>query len=68
MIIAPFVLMGIFPYILGLYLSRPSLIFFGYLFSIAAVGDIYIIYLVLKNYQKKFIKDSETEVGGEYIN
>lgn len=68
MIIAPFILMGVFPYILGLYLSRPSLIFFGYLFSIAAVGDIYIIYLILKNYQKKFIKDSDTEVGGEYIN
>ena len=68
MVSAPFVLMGIFPYILGLYLSRPYLIFFGYLFSIAAVGDIYIIYLVVKNYQKKFIKDSETEIGGEYIN
>lgn len=67
MVIAPFIIMGLIPFASGLYFENLFAIFFGYIFSVAAIGDLYIIYLVLKNYQKKYIKDSETEIGGNYI-
>lgn len=67
MVIAPFIIMGLFPFIIGLCFENIFFLIFGYIFSIAAVGDLLIISLIIKNYQKKFIKDSETEIGGEYI-
>ena len=42
-------------------------IFFGYVFSVAAIGDLFIVYLVMKNYKKKYIQDSSSDIGGEYV-
>ena len=67
MVIAPFTIMGLFPFIIGLCFENIFFIIFGYIFSIAAIGDLLIISLIIKNYQKKFIKDSNKEIGGEYI-
>lgn len=67
MVVAPFIIMGLIPFVLGLYLDNLFTIFFGYIFSVIAIGDLYIIYLVLRNYQKKYIQDSATEIGGEYV-
>lgn len=67
MVAAPFIIMGVIPFVLGLYFENLFAIFFGYVFSVAAIGDLYIIYLVLKNYQKKYIQDSASDIGGEYI-
>ncbi|WP_343687535.1 DUF3267 domain-containing protein [Chryseobacterium gleum] len=67
MVIAPFIMMGLTPFVLGLYFENLFAIFFGYVFSVAAIGDLYIIYLVFKNYQKKYIQDSASDIGGEYI-
>jgi len=67
MVVAPFIIMGLIPFVLGLYLDNLFVIFFGYVFSVAAIGDLYIIYLILKNYQKKYIQDSASDIGGEYI-
>lgn len=67
MVIAPFIIMGVIPFIIGLHFDNLFAIFFGYVFSVTAIGDLYIIYLVLKNYQKKYIQDSSSDIGGEYI-
>lgn len=67
MVIAPFLLMGIIPFFLGIMFYNFYAILFGFIFTIIGVGDLYIVYLVLSNYKKKFIKDSPTEIGGEYV-
>ena len=67
MVIAPFLLMGLIPFFIGIYYNFFYAILFGFIFSIVGVGDLYIVYLVIKNYKKKYIKDSLTEIGGEYI-
>ncbi len=67
MVAAPFIIMGLIPFVLGLYFEKMLYIFFGYVFSVAAIGDLFIVYLVMKNYKKKYIQDSSSDIGGEYV-
>lgn len=67
MLFAPFFILGMIPFIISLYFEIFFAVIFGYISSVAAVGDLYIIYLVLKNYQKKYVQDSPQDIGGEYI-
>lgn len=67
MVIAPFFFMGVLPFFIGIYYEHFYAILFGFIFTMVGVGDLYIVYLVVKNYKKKYIRDSSTEIGGEYV-
>ena len=60
---APGILLGIIPFIIALVLSNVWLAIFGIIFTVMAMGDFYIIW-ILRNYSSNIkVKDHETNCG-----
>ena len=67
-LVAPCLILGIIPYVIGVFNLNLFLLGFGFIFTVLSIGDLLILYYILKDYRPtSFFKDSETEVGGEYI-
>jgi len=60
----PGIIMGIFPLIVGFIIINPFVCFVGYLFILAALGDVIIVYYNLKYVKKdEIIVDNPSKIG-----
>ncbi|WP_072052528.1 DUF3267 domain-containing protein, partial [Elizabethkingia anophelis] len=67
-LIAPCLILGIIPYGIGIITLNLFLLGFGLIFTVLSIGDLLILYYIIKDYRpNSFFKDSPTEVGGEYV-
>ncbi len=62
-LVAPLVLVGILPAILGIVLGNPGLLLFGIIFSGSAAGDIMIYNLIKKENPEDYVQDHPSEAG-----
>ena len=62
-LLAPLVLVGILPAILGIVLGNPGLLLFGIIFSGSAAGDIMIYNLIKKENPEDYVQDHPSEAG-----
>jgi len=59
----PGILLGVIPYIIGLMIASPWVIYFGIIFTIAAVGDAWVIWMIRDVDQSNLIQDHPTKAG-----
>ena len=62
-LLAPLILVGILPAILGIALGNPGLLFFGIVFFGCAAGDLMIYNLIKKENPEDFVQDHPSEAG-----
>ncbi len=60
---APGIALGFIPFIISLAIGSISILAFSIIFTLAAIGDFMIIYLVRNTNKKALIQDHETEAG-----
>ncbi|MBP3943798.1 DUF3267 domain-containing protein [Sphingobacteriaceae bacterium WQ 2009] len=67
-IIMPAVILGLFPVLIALIVGNIFLCFFGYIFLLAAIGDLIITYYLLKyTDSSSLIQDHDSKIGFYYI-
>jgi len=66
-VVMPLLILGIAPAIYGLSFGSFTHTLFGFIFSCVSVGDIMLIYKVLKHVKKELVYDLPEEVGFEYF-
>ncbi|MBN2349445.1 MAG: DUF3267 domain-containing protein [Bacteroidales bacterium] len=62
-IILPLILVGIFPGVYGLVTGNVEWVFFGFIFTVAAAGDIIMLWLIRKIPSRRLVKDHPEKLG-----
>lgn len=62
-VIMPFILLGLLPAVVGIAINNDYFLFFGFIFSVAALGDLLIINLLRKEAPNNLIEDHPSEIG-----
>ena len=61
--IMPAIILGIIPSIVSMIIGNPGLLFFGLIFTVSAIGDFMIIYLLRKEKMDTLVLDHPSEAG-----
>ena len=61
--VMPAIILGIIPFLISLYTGSVTLLFFALFFTIAAIGDFMIIYLLRNEHPNSYVEDHPSEAG-----
>jgi len=61
--IMPAIILGFIPYIIGIVIGSEALFLFGTLFTVVAVGDFIMVFLLLRENKNAWVQDLPDEVG-----
>ena len=61
--LAPFLILGVVPSVWALFCGNPFLLVYGILYISAAAGDLWMVWLILKESPKSMILDHPSEAG-----
>lgn len=62
-LVMPAIILGFVPAIISFCIGSISLLFYGYIFTIAAIGDFMIFQLLIKEQKDCYVLDNPTEAG-----